>query len=1183
MTHYSFRHLALGLVTALSLQNAWAVVSQEPLLNKAVNVRPNLALVLDTSGSMGWECVYAKHVIDAFVKESQPLAGLTGPCLRGDDDKDDIRQVSPVNNLLFYNPKTSYGPGYAGGLLKTPAALSSASVVTLYLPKPTRDPTTYTTSAAIKDPANYDKYEVRTDRFVKNGVSVGIANPFPSHNGSRKDCAADPCTLAEERRNITNWRAAHQSRMSAAKTGLSGAFSSQSDNFRLGYGDIYGTPNTMTDFGVAKPGFYTWLDGRISSGNTPLRGALDRVGKYFSSTDNTGPWGATPWSPPAGETSASHLSCRRSYTLMITDGFYNDAAPTGIGNTDGTLGTKHTFALDSTKTYQYKPGDAVDIRNRGKSDTPSGGGTSDTLADIALKYWSNDLRGDLLNDNGKATPSDPPFWQNMTSYMVSFGALGSMTEAAVNSAKSGTLSWATPVTNERTTIDDMRHSAHNGGGEFLTVTNAEQFSTDLGNLIGSISGQQLSQAGVAASAVTLTAGTKKFVPYYTSGSWWGNVHMVDLAANGDTAGTVWQVVATDANGQPTGATTLPTPATRKIGVWVNAATQAVDFNFTNVSAAVNTLRGTNANMQLSTAVSSDVVDFLRGVRTKEGSGLRKRQAVLGDIVNSTPTFIKNNTDPQFEKLPATTPGLSTYSAYIKDKAARAEGVLFVGANDGMVHAFAEGAGAKVGGREIYAYMPRSVLGKVEALANISYGGQHVFTVDGPLSEADAYVSVPNLTTAGVSTRWTNLVLGTTGAGAKAVFALNVSDPLGLNNKAVLWEINPDPAFPVMPGNATTSFAELGHVLSPVQSGITASGDWVSVFGNGYDSKSGKASLFIVESGSGRLIREIQTDAVVGNGLGGVRLVLNSKQQVIGAYAGDLKGRLWKFDLSSITSAGWALGNGGAPLFSATSGGLALPITAQPGIIERTDQPVYMPSYLVSFGTGKLFEAGDPSATTPTQAAYGLWDRKAFGSIGADSIIESQLEPLKAGLVTAAIDPATGTSINGGGITNFYNVGYTDPTVTQLDWKVRRGWKLNLDVFAGQRTIYPVQMIGKIVKIDTVAPDGNVSSCKASNSNALSFYIDPLAGTCRKGGTLDTNADKKIDASDANVCAYTSSADGMDVVLRVLDSKGNDTNLVDVQNSAGHIQVRVEDPPPLPPPPNTNISNRSWRQLFPRAN
>lgn len=1133
-------------------------VSQEPLLSKTVNVKPNIALMLDTSGSMDWECVYAKHVTDAFVKENSTLYGLVTGCLATTD----IRQVSPINNLLYYNPKKTYSPGYVGGVQQGNATVDNTSIVTLYLPIPPKDPTTYTTSNAIKDPANYDRYDVTTTGFKKNSGATTSVNPMGVHNGSRTDCGNnDPCTWAQERQNIANWRKYHIDRISAAKAGLSAAFAAQSDNFRLAYSDIYSNLNTMTDWGVAKTNFFTWLDGRNPNGSTPLREALIRAGEYYKDkTSNTGPWGSKPWSPPSGETSASHLSCRRSYTMLITDGFYNDSDPSSISDVDGSPGTQYVHALDSNKKYQYVPRSA-DIRSKGKADLiTSATGYSRTLADIAMKYWVTDLRTDLPNDAGRGDPSDPPFWQNMITYMVSFGAPGQMSDADVTKAKAGTLNWVKPVGNTITTIDDMRHAAHNGGGDFLRVNDAAQFAKDLGNVIGSIASQEFSQAGVAASAVTLTAGTKKFVPYYTSGSWWGNLEMVNLDGTGNSSGVSWQVISTDANGQPTGVTTIPSPTTRNIVVWTDATKQAIDFNYTNITAATNNLKGTNTAMQMSNAVTSDVVDFLRGVRTKEGT-LRKRQAILGDIVNSTPVFVKNNTNPEYEKLPSTTPGLSTYAAYMTAKAARTEGALLVGSNDGMLHAFAEGYGTKVGGRELFAYIPRSVLGKLEGLASTGYSYAHTFTVDGPLNETDAYITTPNLSSGGSSTGWRNVVLGTTGAGAKAVFALNVTDPTSYNGKSVLWEINADSAFPTVSTNSSTAFQNLGYVLSQVQSGITASGDWVSVFGNGFGSTSGKASLFIVETATGKLLKEIATDNTTNNGLGGVRLVLNSNKQIIGAYAGDLQGRLWKFDLSAASSASWKLGNGGIPLFTATNGGTPLPITAPPAVMERTDQASFNPSYLVSFGTGKLFEVGDANITSPTQYAYAVWDRRTMSSSTSDSVNDSDLEPLKATKVTADIAAGSGSTLNAGGVVDFFTVGFANKSTTALNWSTKRGWKLPLDIFSGQRNVYPSNILGEVVKIDTVAPQSTSSNCQASTSNAMTLLINPLTATCRVGGTMDTNSDGAIDEKDANVCGYTSNADGMDVTLVILNSQGYDTGLRDVQNSTGHIQVRTAPPPP----------------------
>lgn len=1197
MAHSSSRTVTAAILALNVVSNAWGAsnVAQSPLLNSTAAVRPNILLVLDTSGSMDWECVYAKHVTDVFISENANLSGLTSGCLATTDR----RHAAPINNLLFYNPKITYGRSYtAAGVLRNNATVGATSIVTLYQPKNGVDVTQFTTSAQLTNAANYDTYVVNTANFKLNTNATTLTNIFGAHGGTRTDCAGATCNLAEERQNIANWRAYNFDRIASAKTGLGAAFAAQADNFRLAYSDIYQTPanySVMKDYGLAKADFYSWLDGLAANGGTPLRTALNNAGIYYSSTTNTGPWGSQPWSPPNGETPSSHLSCRRSFTLMITDGYYTDAF-TGAGDVDSQTGTTYVHATASpVQSYRYTPGNTSDPRNTGKSDKTNGSaGTSNTLADIALKYWRTDLRPDLLNDYGTGNPSAPPFWQNMNTYMVSFGASGKMSDTAVASAEQGLLNWVVPVSNTPTTIDDMRHAAHNGGGDFLKVNNAAQFATDLGNVIGSIAGQQFSQAGVAASAVTLTAGTKKFVPYFVSGSWWGNLAMVDVA----TQTTQWQVIATDGNGQPTGVTTLPTPASRNVVVWADATKQAVAFNFANITNAANNLRGANTNMQMSAGVTANVIDFLRGDRTNEGTTLRKRSAILGDIVNSTPTFIKNNTNPQYDLLPVGTQGQSTFAAYLSAKALRTEGALFVGANDGMLHAFAEGYGSNTPGRELFAYIPRSVLGKVEALSTTGYSYAHTFTVDGPMSEVDAYVTTPNLTTPGTYTGWRNLVVGTTGAGAKSVFAINASDLGNLNTKAVLWEINPDPAFPAMPGNTSTAFSELGFVLSPVQSGMTVSGDWVSIFGNGYESASGKASLFVVETATGRLIKRITTDNVTGNGLGGVRLVLNSNKQIIGAYAGDLKGRLWKFDFTTANSSGWALGNGGIALFTAMNGAVPLPITAQPAVVERTDQTAYLPSYMVTVATGKLFDIGDNAVPSVSQAAYGLWDRKPFGSVGSDTISDTTLEPVQQTLGATVAGKA------------FVAMSYATAGVTSIDWTTKRGWKIpfNLAARAGQRTVDAVETFLKVVKIDTVTPDASASSCKASQSNGLNLVVDPLTGICRAGGTLDTNNDGLIDANDnQNTCGYTTLADGRDVLLVILDNTNADTGLRSAEGSAGRELLRGGDAPPqpnclnsasyaalnpsicnptTPPPPGPNPGttlNRSWRQLFPRAN
>lgn len=1138
----------------------------EPLLTRSAAVRPNLLLVLDDSGSMDGEEVHARHFVVA-----------TRSC-----SDSNMSDKAPINNLLYYDPAKRYEPGFdnTGTQLAntTVPNNSSWSNLDVYIPKAGENIPALTTKRNICDSGRYNRITVTATNFEVNGTGQS-ANPFAYHV-NRTDCAANPCTRAEEKQNITNWRTYHKTRLKAAKSGVAKAFATQPDTFRVGYTTIHvnnadgsgtGNPklNGVKDYFQAKADFFTWLNGYNANGYTPLRKAMDIAGQYYSRSDKNGPWAHSPWlANSEGETSAQHLSCRRNFTILVTDGEWNDAqAPTAAAreNVDGATATEITHA-DNIRKYKYVPRDS-DVRSIGKADRVSGASSDfvNTLADVSMYYWVRDLRTDLSNNVTPGKPTDKPFWQNMTTYTAAFGPVGNLTAAQVDDAKKGIINWTSiqPANDTPETIDDLIHAAHNGGGEFLSLTDAASFASELGRVVGSIAGEQFSQAGVAASAVTLTAGTKKFVPYFTSNLWWGNVKMINLKANGDEDDVAWEVIGTDTLGKPTGVTKLKSHSTRDIYTWT-PADKGFEFKMTPLLAKglIASSAANNTSTLLNNTVNSDMIDYLRGDRSKEGSTLqfRPREAVLGDIVNSTPVFIKNNSNFGYQRLPAGTPGLSDYAAYMTDKSTRPEGVLFIGANDGMVHGFREGTPSIVGsgGGETFAYVPQAVLGNMHLLASKTY--QHRFYVDGPMTESDAFISAPNKVLPGNSTRWTNLVLGTAGAGARSVFALDTTWPLSMSAKSVLWEIN----------QTTTGMADIGYVMSQVETGITASGDWVAIFGNGPYGSSGRAHLFIVDLATGQLVQKINTDTATGNGLGGVRLVRNDKGQIIGAYSGDLKGNVWRFDLSASNKSSWP--TSGQRLFTALDSASApQAITAAPGVVPRTDKPGYM----VIVGTGKLYDANDQSSTQ-TQAAYGLWDVAPFGGSGTFSTIIGN-----SNLVSVSVTGTTisGTTTVGSEATTFYNA----VPARAIDWNASdRGWFINYALTPGQRTIFSVEPVQQVVRIDTIAPRLAQVSCSAGTSLGFNYIVSPLTGTCRTLATFDTNGDGAIDSDDTLACVYSTEADGEDVVLDVREN-GVSTGVIDIQDSRGHIKARVGDPPPPPPPPTVPGLNvkRSWRQLIMR--
>ena len=1033
-----------------------------------------------------------------------------------------------------------------------------------------------------------------------NTASSTTAN-YPKFR-NRTDCATAVCTWAQEQQNYANWKTYHSTRLDLAKTGIGLAFQPLNPTFRLGWGTI----NTLDaasrlDKGVrlynatVQNDFLTWLYAVPANGYTPNRNALDKVGQYYKRADNGGPWADAPTgdtSISSGAEDTSHATCRRSYAMLMTDGYYNESFT--MADVDTSAGPRIT----QPSSYQYTPIGPY-------SDTRSGTQFSNSFADVAMKYWVNDLRPNLPN-NVRGVAGDEAYWQHLNFYAIGLGITGTLdaTDPSVLAALTGngsttpprTLDWPTPAADSPRSIDDMWHATVNGRGKLLNAKTSDELNNAIQKMMSDIGGKEGTQSGVAVSTASLTKDTKKYTPRYTPITWNGNVtaYNLDPATGNETGTAAWQVetlVATDpVTGAKTYSSLIPPAASRNIyvGNGASSGTRAVPFTYPALNSAglLSSMTGT---------VDASLINFLRGDPTNEDSSnssssstaiYRGRVTRLGDIVNSTPVFVKDSVDLQYGPLPngtgglpAGTPGASTYNAFVATKKARTEGVLFVGANDGMLHAFRDGTydpvtGAVVtqGGLETFAYVPKALLPTLNQLADKTY--THRFYVDGPNVETDAYFGASG---------WANVLLGTTGAGAgtpgspgvsprTAVFALDVTSlntsPTSLNASNVLWEVS----------STSSGFAELGYVLTDVQAGPTKSGDWVAVFGNGYESKSCQARLFVVNVQTGALIREINTGVgsctTAGkNGLGGVRLVRDSRQQIIGVYAGDLQGNLWKFSLNDSNSSNWKVDLGGAPLLAA---GPSQPITAAPAVVTLTSATQPGSGFMVVAGTGKFFEVSD-ILNTSQQSLYGVWDPLAFGAgtIPAGTSLSNKSLLVQQTVGSAQAGP------NG----NTYFAVSNNP-VSYTGAGAKRGWWIDFPN-TGQRLVYPLDLlVSRFVLADTISP-ANVSLDPCSNTTSGTGYvylIDALNGGGPTEAVLDTNGDGNINTADMVVSGLESKADGRNVTLEVSRTAAS-TKLVNVSASSGsillEISCRLTNSCPPPASGATRFKSREWRQLFMR--
>lgn len=328
--------------------------------------------------------------------------------------------------------------------------------------------------------------------------------------------------------------------------------------------------------------------------------------------------------------------------------------------------------------------------------------------------------------------------------------------------------------------------------------------------------------------------------------------------------------------------------------------------------------------------SEDVVNYLRGDRSNEGvtgGKLRQRASVLGDIVDSQPVYVPAPNPAAYRG--ATFSGASTYLTWATDNASRTP-IVYVGANDGMLHAF----NAKTGD-EVFAYVPKAALTpNLAQYAQQDY--QHKFSVDGELTVASAYVGGS----------WKSVLVGTMGHGGRGVFALDVTDPAA---PALLWD------------KTETDIPALGNTLGKPIIAQVANGDWRVILGNGPNGDGDKAQLIEIALGSGTA-----TTVDLGgsnNGLSGVA-VWNSDSDAFfdTAYAGDLNGNMWK--ISGLSGSAIPL-----RLFTATAGGKVQPITVAPLPAVR---PNSANETWLFFGTGRYLGAGDPG-NHDVQSWYGIKD------------------------------------------------------------------------------------------------------------------------------------------------------------------------------------------------------------------
>ena len=908
--------------------------------------------------------------------------------------------------------------------------------------------------------------------FTRGDIASTLASVSPDRP-RRIDCVNAPnCTFTEEMTNFANWYAYYRRRIQAMKTSAGLSFLNMDDRYRVGFILIRpSTPVVSANLGNCTNGdgefvpvntfdaaqkklFYCTFYGQKPSGGTPLRSALARVGRYYANkTDGIN----------AGMTvDPVQYSCQQNFSILTTDGYWKGAgdAPgldgrTQVGNQDGTLSPPLVTRESGTFDGGCPAGDPETT-----------GGCANTLADVAMYYYRTDLRdaslgnatgalgADVATNNVTTNNVDKASWQHMVTFTIgladglmtwqrdyqtaSDGDFKNITSGAANCfwAPGQPCNWPTPAADTPTALDDLWHAAVNGRGIYF-------HASDPGSLVGGLNGALLgvtTLTGASSAAATSSPNLTQdenlvFTTNYSTGDWSGTLHAfrVDVATGTIPANPIWK-----------GEDQLDTmnPAQRDIRTFDSTAgdklkpftyarltadeKQAVD-NLCLAPAKLSQCANLTAADQSTLNNGNTIVEFLRGSKNNLGTLLRDRKHVLGDTVNATPAFVHV---PPFNFGDAVVPSYSTF----KNDNAKRQGMLYVGANDGMLHAFNTDVG-----NEVWAYVPRMLIKRLYLLADVNYVHNHAFFVDGSPIFMDAFFGGS----------WHTVLVGGLNAGGRGFYALDVTNPAA---PRALWEFCNDP-------NLCSRFDEdVGFSYgNPIVT--KRNGEWVVLLTSGYNNLSsgpgsGKEFLYVLRLSTGELIEKIPTNAGTPDTPGGLAKIaafadnfqLDNTTKFV--YGGDLLGNFWRFNLTTSPAGVLALGT------LTDANGRPQPVTTRPELGVIKGFPV------VFIGTGRflgLTDLTDPASLRPPQSGAYQQTLYAFKDTGAP-LGNLRTSGNLVQQVLSARDATTRTATN-----------------NPVDWTTKNGWFVDFNpgnASPGERVVLdPLLTLGTLTLFSTVpSPD-----------------------------------------------------------------------------------------------------------------
>jgi type IV pilus assembly protein PilY1 len=636
--------------------------------------------------------------------------------------------------------------------------------------------------------------------------------------------------------------------------------------------------------------------------------------------------------------------------------------------------------------------------------------------------------------------------------------------------------------------------------------------------------QSASSAGAnQQQAAKIQAGSQVYFAYYNPDNWAGSLTAQYLTqdANGNITG--YSIPTWDASCVLTGLAEGPTcistqaastnaegPAARTIMSWNGS--QGIAFQFASLTTGPT---GQQSILDAGDPLphNANRLNFLRGDRSNEqtstGTGLyRQRTSVLGDIVDSSPAWVGPAASPYtstFTDKIGTSPSFpensgQSYTAFKTSGAQTRLNVVYAGANDGLLHGFRTGSYDASNnyittlndGYEVLAYMPGAIVNTIHSttpgidFSSPQYG--HNYFVDATPGTGDLFYAG----------NWHTWLVGGLGPGGNAIYALDVTNPANFNEASAATVVKGEWSSTTLTCvNVAGCGANLGKTYGVPQIRRFHNGNWGAVFGNGLGTANGAAGIFvmIVDATSGNeSFYYIGTNGTAaGNGIAYVTAAdLDGDNIADYVYAGDVKGNVWRFDLTNANPTLWTAA--ATPIFT-TPGGQ--PITTQV-IVASVPANSGPPRIMIDFGTGQQIPFTNTNATTYTsgaQALYGIWDWNMGGTNGWNSKGSTQYASLNA---PQTINPSSNLqtqTITTSGVDRSVTANPVcwSGSTTCTSGNTQFGWVVPLPASNEQVIFNPILELGIFIVNTTIPPTNSPTTCASTTPTGFTMAISPTTG------------------------------------------------------------------------------------------